>query len=220
MKEEKIVVIGEGVSVSKKKLEEAIASIKNRKPGILIAVYPGMGQEIFTNVYHDYVMINLSDYRKDNPDYIKTYIEDAVRLVSDGTNSVCFIDTNTDLIKELGEMDIPFLIFYPGTSKDAVLRNLANMYLKNPSVSFGKTIADVILHYETKIAELRLYNNSIMFSNGIVSDEVIKNIIKMNPLERLDFIKSLAVMKVTAKQGAELKQTQSKKKSSPRKKQN
>ena len=190
-----------------------------KKPGLIVAAYPGMGQEIFTNVYHDYVMISLSTYRKDNPDYLKTYIEDALGLISDGTNTVCFIDTDTDVIKELGEMNIPFLIFYPGTPKDTVLRNLANMYLKNPSVSFGKTIADVILHYETKIAELRLYNNSIMFNAGIVSDEVVKNLIKMSEQERQKFIENLAIMKITSKEKATKPDTPiSKKKPTPKKK--
>ena len=179
-----------------------VLGLDTKKTGLIIAVYPGMGQEIFTNVYNDYIMISLSDYRKDNPDFVKTYVEDALRLVSDGANSVCFIDTDTEVIKELEEMNIPFLIFYPGISKDTLLRNLANMYLKNPSVSFGKTIADVILHYETKIAELRLYNNSIMFNAGIISDEVVKNLIKMSEDERQKFIENLAVMKITSKEKA------------------
>lgn len=183
-----------------------------KKQGILIAVYPGMGQEIFTHVYNDYVMVSLSDYRKDNPDYIKTYVEDALRLVTNGENSVCFIDTNTEVIKHLGELQIPFLIFYPGTPKDSILRNLSNIFLKNPSISTGKTIADVILHYDNKIAELRLYNNSIMFTKGIISDEVVKDFIKMDEVQFKDFIKNLAVMKITNRENSN-KKTPSERKS-------
>ena len=169
-----------------------------KKPGLIIAAYPGMGQEIYTAIYDNYLQLSIHDYKRDNEDWAKKYAEDAVDLVTKTQCEVCFIDPHKKVLESLGELNHPFLIFYPGTKKEQLLKTLAIIYFRNPSVRTGKYLADVVLNFEEQIADLRLYPNSISLANSIVNEDFIKQILDMNNEERIKVIKALKVMKTTA----------------------
>jgi hypothetical protein len=170
-----------------------------KKPGLIVAAYPGMGQEIFTAIFPTYVQLSMHDYRRENEDWAKQYAKDAFDLVNNGECEVCFIDPHKNVIKYLGELTQSFMIFYPGTKKDAILKNLAIMYFRNPSVSNGKSLADVVLNHDQHIGELRLYPNSVSFSTGIINEDFLKQLLEMDMESRTKVIKALKVMKTSPK---------------------
>ena len=170
-----------------------------KKPGLIVAAYPGMGQEIYTSIYDDFDMISSYDYNKENEDWAKEYVQDVINCVERGKCKVCFIDPHKAVIKHLGELKKPFIIFYPGTPKDTTLRTLATLYFRTPTVSTGKALADVVLNHDERIKELRLYPNSIQFSNGFINEELIKQLIDMDTEGRLKVMRALGVMKTTPK---------------------
>jgi hypothetical protein len=57
----------------------------------------------------------------------------------------------------------------------------------------------VVLNHDERIKELRLYPNSIQFSNGFINEELIKQLIDMDDEGRLKVMKALGVMKTTPK---------------------
>ena len=73
------------------------------------------------------------------------------------------------------------------------------MYFRNPSVSNGKSLADVVLNHDQHIGELRLYPNSVSFSTGIINEDFLKQILEMDMESRTKVIKALKVMKTSPK---------------------
>lgn len=170
-----------------------------KKPGLIVAAYPGMGQEIYASIYDDFYILSSYDYNKESESWAKDYVKDALKCVEHDKCKVCFIDPHKAVIKHLGELKKPFIIFYPGTPKDITLRTLATSYFRTPTVSTGKALADVVLNHDERISELRLYPNSIQFSNGFINEELIKQLIDMDDDDRRKVMNALGVMKTTPK---------------------
>ena len=190
--------------------------------GIIIAAYPGMGQEVYTSMYDNYVILNVHDayivhdgYGNQRVD-VEGYVRDAMNLVSnpDGHYDVCFVDPITDVIEELKEYKKPFFILFPTTKKESILKTLAIMYHRNPSVANGQALTDVILNHDHRIEVLKSYPNSIVSTTGIINQTLITELLTMDEKGRFGVMSALASMKSKVKlaqANAENKQEQANK---------
>jgi len=202
-------IAGEGATGKSGMVEQIVKDVNEtlRKRGIIIAVYPGMGQDLISDIYDEYVYMDVSSldfYDSDNhKTNTKTYIEDAIDIVSveKGKYSVCFVDATDEILEALASFNEPYVIFYPVTPKESILKMLAQMYVANPSAGRAKTIADVILHHEERINELRLYPNSIGASTGIINEDLVNDLVSMSYEERLQVIRAFSMMKTSSKRG-------------------
>lgn len=196
----KIVVAG-GASHGKVSLMHEVHEAM-KKNGVIIAAYPGMGQEIFAEIYENYEHLKYSEFTKEMDELHtdldeRAYANAAIDMVSvhKGGMDICFVDAHTDVIKYLGQTDVAFITFYPITSKESIVQRMATMHNRKPSVYTAETLAYVIANHDEKIEELRLYSNSIASGTGILNEDLLKDFVKMDERERIAVIQSFTIMK-------------------------
>lgn len=173
-----------------------------KKQGLIIAAYPGMGQEVFASINDAYLVMGARNetYQKTAATPVWAYVdyaEDAMKLVSDtGRYDVCFIEPHEDVLNYLNTIGYnTYIIAYPGCSKDSVLRTIASMYMRNPSTELGMALADVAIHFDRDVAALRKYPNSIMFKGGLINNDLLTQLVNMEPIDRKKVIQALSVIK-------------------------
>jgi hypothetical protein len=172
---------------------------KNTKQGLIILAYPGMGQTIYPDVYSTYKHLSVHQgFIGKSKNWEEHYVKAAINLINEDDCDVCFIDayvSTNAIIKELEKVKQPFLIFYPGTSKESLLRSMALVYLKKPTQDNAMALADVILNHDHRIANLRQYSNAIMSSTGIVNEEVLERLVEMDNDTRLKTMMAMVKIK-------------------------
>jgi len=197
-------------SRTKKEIEIADPIKENMKitPGLIIAAYPGMGQEALQEVHCNYIVLDVYKYDVKNPLEIKKYVQEAIDLVtkprissfSSSRFDVCFVDADIRVIDELDTRNQPFLIYYPANDKETVIKRLAVMYNNNQSVRLGKSLADVVLNHETKITELRLYSNAIASKFGLINNNLLTELIAMPYESRTKIVSAIGELRTAKKQ--------------------
>lgn len=168
-----------------------------KKPALIIAAYPGMGQEIFSSIYDNYKVISMHEFTKKEDNWADTYVKHILEAIEEDGIDVCLVDPHKTVITKLGELRKPFLIFYPGTDKTSIMKMLATLYFRNQSVVNAKYLADVVLNHDDAIEDLRKYPNSILISNGILSYDLIEQLIAMDEEGRNRIVTTLRKMKET-----------------------
>ena len=203
--EKKVVgAVGHGKAGLQKEIIKAL-----QKQGIIIAVYPEMGQELLSDMHDNYAYLSGYHYNQTKENWARSYVEDAIDLVtlsnienpqkSRRIFDICFVDAIEPLLDELANRNEPYIIFYPNTSKESVLQMMAQMYLANPHNNSAKTLANAILNYDKHIEHLRLYPNSIAASTGIINEDFVRDLAKMSQLDRIQVIQAFVTIKTSKK---------------------
>ena len=144
------------------------------RKGIVVATYQGMGKTTLTNINKRYFDLESSDYPKDNPDWYKQYVADAIAKVSSGDYDVCFVSSHDIVLKELIRSDHPFLIFYPGVAKEIMEERLARRYFSDKTIKNANALANCVLDFVYNTTNLSKYTNSISTADGFINDEVLQ----------------------------------------------
>jgi hypothetical protein len=199
-----IAVGGKGSMTGKIVTEEFADALHKR--GMIVASYPGMGHELFCDVYPNYVHIPANDYTINELD-VKAYADAAEAKLKDKDVNIVFVDAHTDIIYELVDRKLNFVIFYPGESIE--VKDLKDRCIRiyNTKVVSGKHNAQYLVDYltelliflankhESKVDELRLFNNSVATATGILNEELIAELAVARPREQKKLLNLFAQMK-------------------------
>lgn len=169
-----------------------------KNPGFIVVGYQGIGKTTLTSQNPNYFDLESSGYSRENPEWFKDYVHDAIKKVTEEGYDICFVSSHKVVRDYLIETNHTFLIFYPGVSKDTVTRRLASRYFSDPSVKNGKALANAVLDFEANIDELRKYTNSMACKDGFLSNEVLKMFIEMSDEKRQNVLKMIAYHKTQA----------------------
>lgn len=144
------------------------------RKGIVVASYQGMGKTTLTTSNKRYFDLESSDYPKDNPDWYKQYVADAIAKVSSDDYDVCFVSSHDIVLQELIRSDHPFLIFYPGVAKEIMEERLARRYFSDKTIKNANALANCVLDFVYNTTNLSKYTNSISTADGFINDEVLR----------------------------------------------
>jgi len=179
------------------------STIDLKKPGIIIAVYPGMGQEVYSKFYDNYFHLESYPYYTKKMPRGKSqgmmYALDAINKVQQEDYDICFVDAHTDVLNYLKGLNQDFIIFYPTPTqkKEVVLERIARIYSNRMSLYSAGLLVYVTKNHVKKINDLRMYPNSIASSKGILNEELLLEISRATPLERRKIIEVFSEMKKT-----------------------
>lgn len=196
----------------------------NFKKGVLIAAYPGMGQDILEHETRyvktfqlsgheyiktdiDYEVYNISNRKKFTPEEYKRNIENFIGYVltyidKETNDYVYFVDAHPDIIDELISVDYPFLIFYPGVSR----KRYYDQWFSNTTVylgsHYGRTtthkLSDWITNYTKKINKLSSYDNAINIKLGFLSEPFIQSFRELDGIN--DIVQVINTLQLIKKQ--------------------
>lgn len=184
------------------KLDKVLEQYRDR-PTLLIAAYPGMGQDALEVKHKDYGFLSTFDYPKEadgwDEGWSRKFAVELIRLVKLGEKKVYFFDPHPDVITHLEDLGQELFIFYPNTNKNSVLGILAVIYCRNASFRNGKALADVALNYETHMQVLKMYYNSVAFSTGLIEPSFLNQLIALNATGRANVLAKIKDMKVKSR---------------------
>lgn len=166
-----------------------------KKPGLIVVAYQGMGKTTLTKQNPNYFDLESSGYPRDNQEWYKNYVKDAIKKVTEEGYDICFLSSHEVVRDYLTTIKQPFLIFYPIAKKSTMLDRLAKRYFEDPSVKNGKALANAVLDYEKNVMDLMAYRNSIASKDGFIDNTLLEKLIKLPVEDRLKVMYVMASIK-------------------------